>query len=213
MDSLQNSAADGCENTAALPAIRSCPPIAGCSRGSSCPSRREVCQRRPAQPGTDFGLALLFGEWNFCGFGRVCCSRAPSPGRAVRVVFRLARGFRARRLGPQFCRLTFWSPLSQSPASQRAFLTAGAPSRPRADPPARGLLLKTAHCCCAPAGQREAGETDDRMTRSRTLELWSRHAGPAPAAGRSPPFVPTILLGAPRQMGDPHPTLKSRDLP
>ena len=138
---IKTQAADGFEPQPRLPfgPARKSPgarPLR--SSGPSCPSRSRSSASGAAGDGFR-GAPLIWGMELLRLRRSLLFTRAISRP-AVRVVFRLARGFRARRLLPQFCRLTFRQRLLQSRPSPRASLTAGAQWRPRADPPAWGLF-------------------------------------------------------------------------
>ena len=91
------------------------------SSGSSAPKRASSPSAASGAAGDGFRGAPLIWGMELLRLRRSLLFTRAISRPTVRVVFRLARGVRARRLGPQFCQLTYWSPLSQSPPSQRAF--------------------------------------------------------------------------------------------
>ena len=223
---FKTPAADGCENTAALPAIKGSPAYRGaspCARvGSSDPKLASSPSAASRAAGMDFGQSLLFGDGTFAASEEFVVHARHLPAGQCASSF-ASRGGSRGAIGPTILSIDLpVAPVAISTVLARLSHRRRAREAPRGSPCAGPFASDRALFAARQRANATPAKPTIGMIRSRTLEPWSRHAGPAPAAGaverfialsgvfgksnppgrRGRPLVPTILLGAPRKMGD-----------
>ena len=186
------------------------------------PSWRAARQRRPAQPEWISGNPSYLGDGTFAASEEFVVHARHLPAGQCASSF-ASRGGSRGAIGPTILSIDLpVAPVAISTVLARLSHRRRAREAPRGSPCAGPFASDRALFAARQRANATPAKPTIGMVRSRTLEPWSRHAGPAPAAGaverfialsgvfgksnppghRGRPFVPTILLGAPRQMGD-----------